>query len=382
MRYSQAMRAGTDARASLYCVAGARPNFMKLAPLIRALNESDKLRPVLIHTGQHYDEKMSGAFFRDLGLPQSDHFLGAGSGSHAQQTAEIMKRFEPVVEEGRPDGVVVVGDVNSTLACALVAAKLQIPVVHVESGLRSFDRTMPEEINRIVTDALSEVLLVSEASGVKNLRAEGVPEERIHLVGNLMIDSLERHVGEARRLGMAARVGEKPGGYGLVTLHRPANVDDLSALSGILEALKQISEELPLIFPVHPRTRGRLEEARVWEGARIRLTDPLGYVEFLGLMADSAAVLTDSGGIQEETTVLGVPCLTLRENTERPATIEEGTNVLAGTKKEGILEAWARMRGRSRTGRVPQFWDGRSAERCVAVLESYFCGPSGRSARR
>jgi UDP-N-acetylglucosamine 2-epimerase (non-hydrolysing) len=241
---------------------------------------------------------------------------------------------------------------------------------------------MPEEINRIVTDALSEVLLVSEASGVKNLRAEGVPEERIHLVGNLMIDSLERHVGEARRLGMATRMGERPGGYGLVTLHRPANVDDLSALSGILEALKQISEELPLIFPVHPRTRGRLEEARVWEGARIRLTDPLGYVEFLGLMADSAAVLTDSGGIQEETTVLGVPCLTLRENTERPATIEEGTNVLAGTKKEGILEAWARMRGRSRTGRVPQFWDGRSAERCVAVLESYFCGPPGRSARR
>lgn len=345
---------------------------MKLAPLMRELSERGSIDALLVHTGQHYDEKMSGAFFRDLGLREPDYSLGAGSGTHAQQTAEIMKRFEPVAAEAQPDGVVVVGDVNSTVACALVAAKLQIPVVHVESGLRSFDRSMPEEINRIVTDVLSDILLVSEASGVRNLRAEGIAESRIHLVGNLMIDSLRRHLEQARGLGMPAKFGVTQGGYGVVTLHRPANVDDLSSLSDILEALREIAADLPLVFPVHPRTRGRLEESRAWEGAPIQLADPLGYVEFLGLMAGSAVVLTDSGGIQEETTVLGVPCLTLRDNTERPVTHEQGTNVLAGTRKEGILECWRRLKANPPAGRIPDLWDGQAAKRCADVLENYF----------
>ncbi len=364
------------------CVAGARPNFMKLAPLIRQLSASESIEPLLVHTGQHYDDKMSGAFFRDLGLPEPDHYLNAGGGSHAQQTAEIMKRFEPVLLERRPAGVVVVGDVNSTVACALVASKLHTPVVHVESGLRSFDRSMPEEINRIVTDAISDVLLVSEPSGITNLRSEGVDESRIHFVGNLMIDSLRHHLEQARTLGVAAKLGMEAGRYGVVTMHRPANVDDLGSLSEILEALSDISRDLPLVFPVHPRTRGKLEETRLWEHADIRLVDPLGYLEFLSLMSESAAVLTDSGGIQEETTVLGVPCLTLRNNTERPVTIEQGTNRLAGTRKDGILAAWRELRNDGNAGQVPELWDGRAAERCVAVLERYLAAGVPTSAVR
>ena len=358
----------------LICVAGARPNFMKLAPLLHSLRNNPAFEPILVHTGQHYDEKMSGRFFVDLGIPAPDFNLEVGSGTHAQQTAEIMKRFEPVAVEQAPDGVVVVGDVNSTAACALVASKLQIPVIHVEAGLRSFDRTMPEEINRVVTDALSDVFLVTEASGRTNLLAEGIPQEKIHLVGNLMIDSLRRHAENARSSDILSRLGASACKFGLVTLHRPANVDDAAQLEEIMGALAEIAREIPLYFPVHPRTRARLEAGGIGMDNRIQLVEPLGYVDFLCMMSNSALVLTDSGGIQEETTVLGVPCLTLRNNTERPVTIDEGTNLLAGNSRESILAAWQRMKCAPKQGRVPQFWDGHAAERCVAVLLDYFSG--------
>jgi UDP-N-acetylglucosamine 2-epimerase (non-hydrolysing) len=356
----------------LICVAGARPNFMKLAPLLHALRENPAFQFILVHTGQHYDEKMSGRFFVDLAIPAPDFNLEVGSGTHAQQTAEIMKRFEPVAMGEAPDAVVVVGDVNSTAACALVAAKLQIPVVHVEAGLRSFDRGMPEEINRIVTDALTDVFLVTEESGRKNLLVEGVCAEKIHIVGNLMIDSLRRHAESARSSDILQRLGGCAGEFGLVTLHRPANVDDPAQLDEIMGALSEIANAMPLYFPVHPRTRARLEAGGIGTGDRIRLVEPLGYVDFLCLMSNSALVLTDSGGIQEETTVLGVPCLTLRNNTERPVTIDEGTNLLAGTSRESILAAWKRMKQRPKRGCVPRYWDGKAAERCVAVLRDYF----------
>ncbi|MEJ5368192.1 MAG: UDP-N-acetylglucosamine 2-epimerase (non-hydrolyzing) [Bryobacteraceae bacterium] len=363
---------GSASGLRLLCVGGARPNFMKLAPLLDALRSDDFFHPLLVHTGQHYDHQMSGAFFRDLGLPDPDFYLGVGSGSHAQQTAEILKSFEPVVLDAKPDAVVVVGDVNSTIGCALVAAKLCIPVVHVEAGLRSFDRTMPEEINRVLTDAISDLLLVSEPSGVENLRREGADPARIHLVGNLMIDSLRRHLEQSRGLRMAQRLELAPRSYGLVTLHRPANVDHPEALAGILEALRQISQELPLVFPVHPRTRPRLEAVEARSNQRIRLLEPLSYLEFLGLMSDAAAVFTDSGGVQEETTVLGIPCFTLRDNTERPVTIQQGTNRLAGTSRDSILEAW-RTHGLERPGaRVPDLWDGQAATRCVRALKEHF----------
>jgi UDP-N-acetylglucosamine 2-epimerase (non-hydrolysing) len=362
----------------LICVAGARPNFMKLAPLFHALGQDSIFAPVLVHTGQHYDAKMSGQFFVELGLPAPDFSLEVGSGSHAQQTAEIMKRFEPVVLGEAPAAVIVVGDVNSTAACALVAAKLQVSVVHVEAGLRSFDRSMPEEINRVVTDAIADLLLVTEESGRRNLLAEGVAPERIHLVGNLMIDSLRRHVEKARQSDILRRLGATPEAYGVVTLHRPANVDQAGPLQEILEALAVIAADVPLFFPVHPRTRAHLESASFSISDHIRLIDPLGYLDFLCLVSNSAVVATDSGGIQEETTVLGVPCLTLRNNTERPVTVEEGTNILAGTRKETILSAWERLKNTPKQGRIPQFWDGNAAQRCVSVLRRYFCG-NGKS---
>ncbi len=356
----------------LLCVGGARPNFMKLAPLMRALRAADPFHALLVHTGQHYDHQMSGAFFRDLGLPDPDFYLGVGSGSHAQQTAEILRSFEPVVLDARPDAVLVVGDVNSTLGCALVAAKLCVPVIHVEAGLRSFDRTMPEEINRVLTDAISDLLLVTEPSGLANLEREGIDAAKVRLVGNLMIDSLRMHADQARQQRMAERHGLTPGSYGVVTLHRPANVDEPAALQGILEALLEIAADLPLVFPVHPRTRAKLPPASSLDGSRLRLLDPLSYIEFLSLMADAAAVFTDSGGIQEETTVLGIPCFTLRENTERPITIEQGTNVLAGTTKDSILAAW-RKHGLNRPGaRTPDLWDGHAAERCLHAIEAHF----------
>ena len=357
----------------LLCVAGARPNFMKLAPLLAALEQAPGFAPTLVHTGQHYDDRMSGQFFSDLGMRPPDHYLGVGSGSHAEQTAEIMKRFEPVAIAERPAGVVVVGDVNSTMACAIVAAKLEIPVVHVEAGLRSFDRGMPEEINRIVTDALASLLLVTEESGRRNLLAEGVPAGRIHLVGNLMIDSLRRHLAQARESGALERLGVRPRTYGLVTLHRPSNVDDPERLADILGALETISRDLPLLFPVHPRTRARLEAgAPRAASSRLELLEPLGYLDFLCLMAASAVVLTDSGGIQEETTVLGVPCLTLRENTERPVTIEQGTNRLAGTTSGTILAAWEESKRDPKQGRIPDLWDGQAAQRCLEALRAAF----------
>jgi UDP-N-acetylglucosamine 2-epimerase (non-hydrolysing) len=359
-------------KARILCVAGARPNFMKLAPLVAALEEDPDFSPFIVHTGQHYDDQMSGQFFRDLAMPAPKFNLSVGLGSHAQQTAEIMKRFEPVVIDERPDAVLVVGDVNSTMACALVAKKLQIPVVHVESGLRSFDRAMPEEINRVVTDAVSDLLLVTEDSGRRNLLAEGIPPDRIHLVGNLMIDSLRINVQKAGQSDILERLGAVMKSYGLVTLHRPSNVDDPAQLAEIIETLSTIASEVPLYFPVHPRTRSRLKDHTIDVPARIQLIDPLGYLDFLRLMSDSSVVLTDSGGIQEETTALGIPCLTLRDNTERPVTIDEGTNILAGTCKNSILAAWAEMKRTPKTGRIPKYWDGNAAARCLEVLRAYF----------
>jgi UDP-N-acetylglucosamine 2-epimerase (non-hydrolysing) len=358
----------------LVIVAGARPNFMKVAPLLHALRSDESFEPCLVHTGQHFDDSMSGQFFRDLGLPEPDYHLGAGGGTHAQQTAEIMKRIEPVFQERRPAGTVVVGDVNSTVAAALVASKMGIAVVHAEAGLRSFDRTMPEEINRIVTDSISDVLLVTEESGRTNLLREGHAAESIHMVGNLMIDSLHRHLPRARDSRILADLAVRAGEFGLVTLHRPANVDDEAHLAEIVDALRVISDRVALLWPVHPRTRARLASASIAIPERIRLLDPLGYIDFLALEAASSVVLTDSGGVQEETTVLGIPCLTLRENTERPSTIEYGTNRLAGTSRESILRTWNEQIAQPKHGTMPPLWDGEARLRCHAVLKQFFSG--------
>jgi len=357
-------------------LAGARPNFMKVAPLMRVLASDREFEPILVHTGQHYDRNMSGQFFSDLDLPEPRFDLGAGCGSHAQQTAEIMKRLEPVLLEVNPAAILVVGDVNSTVAGALVAAKLGIKVVHIEAGLRSFDREMPEEINRIVTDSISDLLLITEESGRANLLREGMAPERIRFTGNLMIDSLRRHLERARQSSIRGRLGISGQRYGLVTLHRPANVDDRGQLAGILEALAEISSDLPLYWPMHPRTRHRIEETAISLPNRIHAVEPLGYLDFLCLQGSCAIALTDSGGVQEETTVLGVPCLTLRDNTERPATIEYGTNRLAGTKKESILEAWNQSFTDQRHGRIPPLWDGKAAFRCHAALRECLSLPS------
>jgi UDP-N-acetylglucosamine 2-epimerase (non-hydrolysing) len=372
-------------RLRLLLVAGARPNFVKIAPLMAALRRPERAasaETLLVHTGQHYDAALSRVFFGQLGIPEPDVNLEVGSASHARQTAEVMTRFEPVCAEWKPDGVVVVGDVNSTLACALTAAKLGARVAHVEAGLRSFDRAMPEEINRTLTDALADWLFVTEPSGVANLRREGVAEEKIFLVGNVMIDSLQRFLPLARRssalhdfglLEPGAPAGAKPRAFALVTLHRPSNVDDAATLEPLLEALCELAREVPVIFPVHPRTQARMEERgggnRRALPAGLRLSAPIGYLEFLHLMSEAALVLTDSGGIQEETTALGVPCLTLRDNTERPITLEQGTNRLVGNRPERILSA-ARdvLRGQAKRGRAPELWDGRAAERIADIL--------------
>lgn len=356
----------------LVIIAGARPNFMKIAPLMKALAPDSDFEIILVHTGQHYDDNMSGQFFRDLGIPDPLYYLEVGSGSHAQQTAEIMKRIEPVLNQCSPQAVVVVGDVNSTAAAALVAKKLAIDVVHVEAGLRSFDRSMPEEINRIVTDSITDLFLVTEESGRVNLLHEGVEPQRIHLVGNLMIDSLRQNLERARTSEIAASLGIGPGPYGLITLHRPANVDDPSALGEILAALRVIAEQLPLYWPMHPRTRARFRDGGIELPAGIHAADPLGYLDFLCLEARSSVVLTDSGGIQEETTVLGVDCLTLRGSTERPATIEVGTNRLAGTRRETILAAWEERNRSPRPRQIPPLWDGQAGERCREVLRRHY----------
>ena len=354
-------------------VCGARPNFMKIAPLMDRYADVPGIEPLLVHTGQHYDEKMSDLFFRELGIPEPDVNLEVGPGSHAVQTAEIMLRFEPVVERFRPDWVVVVGDVNSTVACSLVAAKLGVRVAHVEAGLRSGDWTMPEEINRVLTDRLSDLLFVTEPSGVENLRREGIAPERIHLVGNVMIDTLLKHRRKAAESTVLADLGLRENGYALVTLHRPSNVDDAEALAEILAALAEISREVSVVFAVHPRTRQRIESFGLGPALAaapdLRLIDPIGYLDFLRAMSDARVVLTDSGGIQEETTILGVPCLTLRRNTERPITVSQGTNQLVDPDREAILRAWQGVvSGPPRAASTPELWDGKASQRIVETL--------------
>lgn len=354
-------------------ICGARPNFMKIAPLMRAYRDHASIQATLVHTGQHYDRNMSDVFFQQLQIPEPDINLEVGSGSHATQTAEIMQRFEKVVLEHRPDWVLVVGDVNSTIACGLVAVKLGIRLAHVEAGLRSGDRTMPEEINRVLTDAISDLLFVSEPSGVENLRREGIPDERVHFAGNVMIDTLKFSLAQAERSGVLEQIGVAPRQYNVVTLHRPSNVDDPATFGRLLDAIDAIQQDLPVVFPMHPRTFANLTrlglEPRMRSLRNLRVVEPLGYLDFLKLTGNAAVVLTDSGGIQEETTILGVWCLTLRENTERPVTITEGTNTLVGTDPRRILEAYERCRATPRGAmRVPEKWDGLAAQRIAAVL--------------
>lgn len=351
-------------------IVGARPNFMKIAPVMQAFARTGEVRQTLVHTGQHYDEELSRYFFEDLGLPRPDVDLGVGSASHAVQTGRVMIALEPVLERERPDWVFTVGDVNSTVAAALVAAKLGLRVAHVEAGLRSGDWSMPEEINRVVTDRLSDLLFTTEESGGENLRREGVPEEKIHFVGNVMIDTLLAHRERALALDMPAEMGLEEGGYVLVTLHRPSNVDDADRLAALLDALGQLTAGTghPVVLPLHPRTSERIRTLDLDDRlAPLNVLPPLRYLEFLGLMASAGLVVTDSGGIQEETTVLGVPCITVRPNTERPATITHGTNRLYVGDPSGLLdEARSALLAR-RDGHVPPLWDGHAAERIVAV---------------
>jgi UDP-N-acetylglucosamine 2-epimerase (non-hydrolysing) len=397
-------------------VVGARPNFMKVAALCVAIDEYNRctnhqpIQHLLVHTGQHYDPNMSDLFFKDLKLPKPNLFLGVGSGSHSVQCAKVMEGFEGVLLKETPDFVVVVGDVNSTVACALVTKKTWccragskdfIPkLVHVEAGLRSFDRTMPEEINRIVTDAISDYLFTTEMSASANLEREGIPREKIHFVGNVMIDTLLRHRSKAMAskilndLGLVEKACVRP--YAVLTLHRPANVDDSEKLTKMLEAFFEISQHLPIIFPVHPRTLKQIQDSQVakyfiehdlhgltdWESdGKIRLVPPLGYLDFLQLMSHAQVVLTDSGGVQEETTILRIPCITLRDNTERPITLQQGTNVLVGTDPNKIIAEFSRVRqGRWAQSGVPQYWDGQAATRIVQILTNEN-GPIGSSTR-
>lgn len=346
-------------------VAGARPNFMKIAPLLEAFRARGHQDVLLVHTGQHYDAKMSDDFFTDLQIPQPDINLGVGSGSHAQQTARIMVEFEAVCIQHQPDWVVVVGDVNSTIACALTARKLGIRVAHVEAGLRSRDMSMPEEINRLCTDAISDLLFTTDTIANQNLLHEGVPLAKIAFVGNTMIDTLLRHIGRARQLPLAAGMEER--GYAVLTLHRPSNVDCAEALAAIMGAVRHIAGQIPIVFPVHPRTAQKLNGCA--DHPNLRLVEPLSYLPFLGLVAHSRMVLTDSGGIQEETTVLGIPCITMRSNTERPITCEMGTNTLVGNDPERIrAAAQAVLESPPPTPRSPEKWDGCAAERIVGIL--------------
>lgn len=353
----------------IICVVGARPNFMKMAPILQGLRSYPGLSAYLVHTGQHYDEEMSRVFFGELGLPKPDRDLEVGSDGHAQQTARIMTRFDEVLAERNPAMVLVVGDVNSTLACSLVAVKRGIPTAHVEAGLRSRDRSMPEEINRLVTDAISDLFFATSPDAVENLVAEGVPSGKIHLVGNPMIDTLRQHLPAARARHAAERMGLIEGNYLLVTLHRPSNVDQPELLQGIVRALDEVGARVPVVFPVHPRTRTRIAQLDQRPGPNVKICDPLGYVEFLSLQASARFVLTDSGGVQEETTALGIPCLTLRANTERPITISEGTNRLLGNDPSSIVPAAnAILDGGPVTPRCPALWDGHAGERIAAVL--------------
>jgi UDP-N-acetylglucosamine 2-epimerase (non-hydrolysing) len=360
------------------CVVGARPNFMKVKPVMDALAGAEQ-EVVLVHTGQHYDAAMSDVFFDELGLRRPDHYLGAGSGSHAVQTSRVMLAFEPVMETVRPDLVLVVGDVNSTLACALVAAKSEAALGHVEAGLRSWDWSMPEEVNRVVTDRVSDHLFAPSPDAVANLRAEGRPDEQIHLVGNVMVDTLLANLDRARDRDTLARFGLTPGQYGLVTLHRAGNVDDVSVLRGLLSALGQVAELCPLVLPAHPRLAGRLTQAST--SARLRIIPAVGYLDFIALQASARLVLTDSGGVQEETTALGVPCLTLRENTERPITITHGTNRLVGTDPDRIVGAARLALSGSPAARRPALWDGNAGQRIAAALVAGLGGSVPRPAQ-
>lgn len=358
-------------------VVGARPNFMKAAPVIRALNERQQVRQSLVHTGQHYDANMSDVFFSQLGMPAPDVNLEVGSGSHARQTAEIMIRFEPVLLERRPDIVLVYGDVNSTVAAALVCSKLLIQVGHVEAGLRSFDPTMPEEVNRIVTDRLANLLFTPSEDGDENLQREGVEREKIHRVGNVMIDSLIRLLPSA----MQCPKNGLPDRFALVTLHRPSNVDDPETLKIILDSLLKVSEGLDVIFPVHPRTRQRISEFGL-DAAKLHLLDPLPYIEFLALQRRATVVITDSGGIQEETTYLGVPCLTLRGNTERPITVTAGTNTLIGSDIRKLDSELAKiLEGKAKSGTIPPLWDGHAGERIAEILCQTYVNSNGSGTR-
>jgi UDP-N-acetylglucosamine 2-epimerase (non-hydrolysing) len=359
-------------------VVGARPNFMKIAPVMRAFSGRPGVEQLLVHTGQHYDPAMSDVFFRDLDLPRPDLYLGIGSGSHAEQTGKVMVALEPVFAERRPDLVLVAGDVNSTLAAAIVAAKAVIPVAHIEAGLRSNDWTMPEEVNRVLVDRISALCLTPSPDGDENLRSEGVPEERIVRVGNVMIDSLRRALPVSERLSpeLLGRLGLEKGRYAVCTLHRPANVDDPEVLGRLVEALLRVSRELPVLFPIHPRTLKKLQGSalgeRITRHGGLLLVEPAPYFEFQAMLMNAKLVLTDSGGIQEETTAMGVPCLTLRENTERPVTVTEGTNLLVGRDPARIWpEVQKILLGRSKAGRIPALWDGEAAGRVVAAVEAF-----------
>jgi UDP-N-acetylglucosamine 2-epimerase (non-hydrolysing) len=370
-------------RLKIINIVGARPNLPKISPLMREMQRHPEIEPILVHTGQHYDETLSDIFFRQMGIPAPHVNLEVGSGSHAAQTAEILKRIEPVLVERQPDLALVVGDVNSTLAVSLAAVKLGIRVAHVEAGLRSFDRSMPEEINRVVTDALADYLFVTEQDAIEHLLREGRPRESIYLVGNVMIDSLRHFLPIAQESRIGEELGLKNGSdwrrFAVLTLHRPSNVDSTEKLTELLRAIDVVAAQIPVIFPVHPRTQQHLTQAGIANHPQLRLISPIGYLDFLCLLSKATLVLTDSGGIQEETTALGVPCLTLRANTERPVTISEGTNLLVGTDPGKIVAAAQDViAGKGKAGRIPQLWDGHAAERIVDILLRAV--PRGKSA--
>lgn len=369
-----------DQLPKLLCVVGARPNFMKIAPLMDAMRANQALAPFLLHTGQHYDAAMKAAFFDQLAIPEPDVDLNVGSGSHAVQTAQVMERFEPVLDRVKPLAVLVVGDVNSTIACSLVAAKKQVPVIHVEAGLRSFDRTMPEEINRVLTDQIADLLFTTERAAKENLLREGIDADKIHFVGNVMIDALRRNLDKAvpphRTIGAYSQ--DRWSDYAVLTLHRPANVDDREILRRLLDTIREISAKIPVVFPIHPRTAKQIESYGLQEWLaddRIVVTPPLGYLEMLGLVGSAKLVLTDSGGLQEETTALGVACLTLRENTERPITVSEGTNTLVGRDPARIVAGVDEiLTSGGKQGRLPELWDGHAAQRIVEIIHKTLLG--------
>ena len=362
----------------IICVCGARPNFMKIAPIMKAFKKTDNFKTLLVHTGQHYDNNMSHLFFSQLNIPKPDINLEVGSASHAVQTAEIIKRFEPVVLDFKPDYVLVVGDVNSTIACGLVAAKLGVKLIHVEAGLRSFDRNMPEEINRLLTDAISDLLFVTEQSGLENLRNEGINDEKIHFVGNVMIDTLLANKKESEKSDVLNKLSLSPKKYAVITLHRPSNVDNPETFTEIINAFELIQKEMKLIFPMHPRTQKNLKATKLWKKIQsmkgLMITEPLGYLDFLRLISNCAFVMTDSGGIQEETTILAVPCMTLRENTERPITITRGTNRLVHLNTHDIIQNFNQLKkcDFQVPHNKPELWDGKAAERIADIIIKHF----------